>query len=206
MKRQTTILLILILFSCCKRYKEFQFSDHEQEKDIYSLINDLLIDSIYQPDLITIEAMSHSIPTMERIENLKPPGYIYTYNVLLFDTLFSLGIIDSVDVQFLKKQITKPVKLNWDPKQIKVRTCQRDTIFKKIMEDNHTENYESLEKEYGAENFLTLSIPLISQDKNTVIIAAIFACGWTCGEGVEYVFRRINGKWKIIYRNQGFIS
>ncbi len=209
MKPLLYILVIWILFSSCKnstKSKELEFFDKNQEKLIYSLINDCIIDSLYKPDLISIEAMRLCSTLSNDEEPPRPPGYFYCYDESLFDTLLKAKIIDTVDINYFNRQLQQKKQLRWDSSLLKKSTVNSYSLFEKRREDWDFDIYDYLKEKYNARSFISISTPLFSSNHKLIIVDVCQFCGNLCGSGVVYVFKQINGKWHVLYYNSEWIS
>jgi len=204
MKKILLIMTLVILIISCQ---ESKILDDNQETQVYSLINDFIVDSIYHPGLISIETMKF-LNNVEDIPKPIPIEEFYEFNNLLFDTLFKVNIIDSSDLISIKKQFSQTNQFLWDPSRLKTRTFSTVDFDKKIKngEIPKMQAFDYLKQNYNTRSFIKFSIPIFLKEKQLIIISVAFHCGRTCGEGADYVFKKINGKWTILYKEINWIS
>lgn len=209
MKTLSTLLSVILLVLRCHENKEnieFEFFNKNQEEQVYSLINDFIIDSIEKPDLVSIEAMPFCDTTYDENNPPPPPGHFYCYSQTLFDTLLKAQIIDSLDLAFIIKQKKQLKQLFWNPDSIKTRVINTHELLELYKTNKLFDIYDYIYEKYSARNFIKLSTPLFSRDGNVIIISIASFCGWTCGGGIIYVFKLNNGSWEIQYSKQLWIS
>ena len=61
-------------------------------------------------------------------------------------------------------------------------------------------------KKYKARSFIIFSNSCLSKDNNVIVLSVMLYCGGLCGEEVEYVFKKIEGKWTIAYLKRNWVS
>jgi len=207
MKRLTIniILGLLILLSVCSCKKRLILTN-DQNKQLYSLINDCIVDSLYKTDLISMDVMLFNNDNKNQDSPPPPPGVFCSYSEQLFKDLIDSNFIDTVDLRLFKKQMLQNGQFHLDKSQIKIRTFSRDSLIEVLSKDKTIKFWDYFRKKYQAKNFMIISLPLFSKDNNTILMSIDFMCGGLCGEGVVYVFKRINGKWIVIYSNREWIS
>jgi hypothetical protein len=52
----------------------------------------------------------------------------------------------------------------------------------------------------------SISLPILSSDNKTAVMQINNYCGMLCGEGVVYIFKKADGKWKVAKRIEKWIS
>ncbi len=116
------------------------------------------------------------------IERLKS---IYIENELFFSSTDSLCLLEQ--------------KLN--PKKLKIEKSLAKNI-------NLTSNEEETNKRKANKYFsyFEMTIPIFSKDKNKAYLELNHYCGGLCGSGVSIMLRKIKGKWKIVDKQETWVS
>jgi len=78
-----------------------------------------------------------------------------------------------------------------------VNDCRAEMKIIKI--DEKTEKWETNEN-------VKISLPILSINKKTAIIQISNNCGMLCGDTKLYVFKKVNGKWKVANKKMLRIS
>jgi hypothetical protein len=201
------ILPIIILFIRCKEsdqsIKEFEFRNVNQKEEIYSLVNSFVLDSLFKNAVISIEAMGFC-KTLKENSPPMPLGFYYCYDSILFDTLMNSHLIDSLDIKSFLHQIEQVNPLKWDSLKLNVKTVSRDTLYK--MNSRNEDIYKYITDRFHARGLIILSTPLFSKNDEVVVMSIAYYCGSRCGGGIIYAFKKVKGKWQIMYSNQEWIS
>jgi hypothetical protein len=146
-------------------------------QDIYEVINSFLKDR--GSKYITENRMLLNDNELIEIKNL--------------DTLFSKN-----DVEFIKVQNIQRESFILNEKFTKGFTViSLDSLQR--MRDDKTQKvnfWTSFNEKYHQKELLTVSLPLFSIDKNIAIITTNTICS-TCINSTTWVYKRINGEWKI---------
>jgi len=200
MKNEIMLLLILISFTYCK---EPRILNDNQEIQTYSLINDFILDSLYKVNIISREVMMFE----DSANPISPPETYCSYSSELFMELMESKIIDSTDLKLFKAQLSSKSRFLLNPNKLHIKTFSRDSLYKVTLNRNSKiDLWEYFRKKYNSNSYLIISLPLFSKDNNTLLVTVHFHCGGDCGVGVVYVFKNINGKWKIVYSIKEWIS
>jgi hypothetical protein len=211
MRIKTYIISIIFLLISCKETREFPVTNKEfkfiglgQENEIYSLINDFVLDSLFKNAVVTVETMSFCHASDNDSNDVMPPGFFYCYNQILLDTLMNAMIIDSIDLKFFIRQMDQVNKLKWDSKKLRVKMVSRDTLYQ--MSLRRQDIFQFVTKNYHARGFLVFSTPLFSKNNKVIVMSIAYFCGSLCGGGIIYAFKKVDNKWYILYSNQEWIS
>ena len=214
MKILIALITFIVLTSGCKFSKRNAAQDEKafdsvsvrliQGDNVYSLINDFILDSLYRTNLLAIEAM-HFYDTERDTNVVYDFGRYCSYDSTLFQELINLNIIDSLDIKSISVLISQKEQLEWDSTRVKIKTFsfyQLEELVKKSIDFNP---YEYTKKVYNTSNFLILSFPIFLNE-NTILVAGSFFCEGLCGHGEVYVFEMKNGKWTTLYKDWRWIS
>lgn len=114
--------------------------------------------------------------------------------------IFENNLNDFTWFEQLSVSFQKITQMEYDFKSNKLKYLNRKTNKTKYCEiiPNCGKEYEILYK---------ISIPIVSPDKQTVIIKITVDCNCMLGgQSGTYLYKKINGKWKIIKTLNGWIS
>ena len=118
----------------------------------------------------------------------------------LFDTIF-----DKNDSAFLEYQVSRASHFNWGSGMIPgskvVSTSDLNSIFQ-----GDFNGWERFNKLFGADGYWVYSVPLFSKDKTTCVVRYSNYCGERCGAGYIYYYKKIAGKWKVVYHYRTWVS
>ncbi|MFP9112614.1 hypothetical protein ACLI1A_01645 [Flavobacterium sp. RHBU_3] len=79
------------------------------------------------------------------------------------------------------------LKLKTDKNIIIPETCD--------INEGNKDYWHNIRKQFGS--FCSLSMPLFSKDKQTVVLRYSYSCGMLCAHGGYYVFRKENNTWTL---------
>lgn len=135
---------------------------------------------------------------------LSEPERFDTFNNLfeekgkLFDTIFSKS--DSV---FLMQQISKAANFFWGPGMIDGAKVGNKADIEGIINNSGWNRFYSI---YHVNSYCQYSVPLFSADRTICITLCSEHCGDLCGEGDVNYYKKINGKWQLVYHYVRWIS
>ncbi len=131
MKILIALITFIVLTSGCKFSKRNAAQDEKafdsvsvrliQGDNVYSLINDFILDSLYRTHLLAIEAM-HFYDTERDTNVVYDFGRYCSYDSTLFQELINLNIIDSLDIKSISVLISQKEQLEWDSTRVKIKT------------------------------------------------------------------------------------
>ncbi len=213
MKITATIILIQLLIISCKYSTQNGANDEKaldsQSEKInaeiaYTLINDFVLDSLYQTNLLAIEAMQFYNTKLDTniIYNF---GRYCSYDSTLFQELLKLNIIDSLDIGSISEKISNKVRLEWDSTRLRIETFSFNNLEELLQKNKDFDPYNYTKKVYNTTNFLILSNPIFL-DNHTILMGGSYFSDGLDGYGKIYVFSKQNGKWKILYWDFTWIS
>ena len=113
----------------------------------------------------------------------------------LFDTIFSKN-----DSAFLKKQVMQAATFFWAPGAIENTTV----LSKPYIEYLYSE--PGGRDRFSNDGFCSYSVPVFSSNRTLCIIMCAHYCGNLCSQGDVYYYKKINGKWKVIYHYSLWIN
>lgn len=118
----------------------------------------------------------------------------------LFDTIFAKS-----DSTFLNGQIAMAAHFYWGPGMIDgstvVNKADIDALFR-----SGGDGWSSFNKMYKVDSYCQYSVPLFSSDRTICIVLCSEYCGSLCGEGDVYYYKKINGKWQVVYHYVRWVS
>jgi|SRR5690625_2220124 len=187
MKKRKKYFLFLILIGLIY----FAYSFHSENKK-YEIINEIFDDTEFYPDKICFEESTI------RLDN-------QTNNLMKnFSWIDTPSAYSQILVQNLRKLLSIEKKLKSNKIILKDKTNSPE-----IISDCSTE-MKQIKK--GKETILfvnsnySISFPILSADNKTAIIQIENHCGMLCGNGDVYLFKKIDGKWKLIEKKPQWIS
>jgi hypothetical protein len=213
MKIAATIILIQLLTISCKYSTQNATTDEKaldsQSEKInaeiaYTLINNLVLDSLYQTKLLAIEAMQF-YNTKRDTDIIYNFGRYCSYDSSIFQELLKLNIIDSSDIGSISEKISNKARLEWDSTRLRIKTFSFYNLEELLQKNKDLNPYEYTKQAYNTTNFLILSKPIFL-DNNTILMGSSYFSDGLDGYGKIYVFSKQNGKWKILYWDFTWIS
>ncbi len=111
--------------------------------------------------------------------------------------------LSTSDIDFMYQQSLyspkfelKKEKLKTEKRLIVPDTCE---IF-----DKNKNYWHNILQQFGS--FCSISLPLFSTDRKTVLISYSYNCGALCGHGGYYVFRKENTTWTLVSVLEEWVS
>lgn len=131
---------------------------------------------------------------MEDYENVR-----YNKDELYF--LYLVGDIKIEEINYMYNRIEKKElkKLTQDKVDFKLFNLHE-------FSDSDVDFYNFLNEKYGTYTFVKFYNPIFSSDRKTVIIDISTHCGGTCGGGSTFIYKKINNKWKKVYKLGRWVS
>ncbi|WP_226063487.1 hypothetical protein [Kaistella polysaccharea] len=205
---RSTIFLILIflLFSCKKKDETLDLK--------YEVLNQLIDEDIVN-DKVFRDANSY----LYKI--LKPSDIAFKVKVTNYDeppppasssgTIYlpEDGIFSKEDLKHIKIQLKTNSNFVLDTARIisKVDFINEEKLYK------IRENYKSADdywmqfrREFGNKCIRSYSIPYFNKEKDICIVITSMSCGPLEGGGSTAIFKKINGKWKVIQTLDQWVS
>ena len=190
MKNTLFILITLLTFSC-KQNSKIETVDVKKQlvsdKEIYSFINEIIGDK-KNDDFSYCDKIVDKNPMLMKTSKDFING---------IDTIFS-----KQDKKFIIEQTKYELDFTLNQKSLKSKIVISGDTLKKFAEgknkDGRSPFWDKYHNKYGNNGFNSITLPLFSIDKLTVIVTADKHCGRLCGAGGTYIYRRLNGKWKLI--------
>jgi len=179
-------------------------SEKINEEIAYTLINNFILDSLYQTNLLAIEAMKF-YNTKVDTNIIYDFGRYCSYDSTLFQELFKLNIIDSLDIRSISAKLSNKENLEWDSTRLRTKTFSFYNLEELVQKNKNIDPYEYTKKAYNTTNFLILSNPIFLNDHIILMGASYFSNGLD-GYGKIYVFSQQNGKWRTLYWDFTWIS
>lgn len=188
MTRRKKIFLTISFFGVA-----YFFISYHSENKKYEIINEIFNDIHFKPNKIC-----HSAITIEFQKNVFE-------EFSLFD---KVSAYSQVAIQNLKRitNFTSDIK----PNKIIYKDDLNTPIFSEILLDCSTEIKKTKKEDGGIifqlQSLNVISFPILSSDNNTAVMQIETHCSGLCGEGQLYVFKKINGKWKVAKKTLEWIS
>jgi hypothetical protein len=207
-------ILIFSLSSCVQKEKS-------KYDELYDIIDILLRFNYYDVDLVILNLKENQeyFVDMEIPEIVPdsisryyeppspPPSIEYTfYYKFFFTQLHHLSLIDSVDVDYMYKQLQTKEQFILDSTRIE-RMSITHFEYGKLKEKYGSEDVNQIvDNKSNTQSYIVLSVPIISKNKKKLLIEIEYHCGELCGSCTQYLFEKVDGKWKIKYLFGKWIS
>lgn len=184
-----------------------------ESDDVYDILNTLLKTNYSEAELVVLNLkenkeyyadneISDSIvgSASEYNEPASPPPSLrYTsYSKYFFTQLYHLKLIDSVDVACMYNQLKSKKTYTLDATRIN----KKGINLSELQKLNETQN----NKQPTTNNYIVMSVPVMSDDNKKALVEIEYHCGALCGSGNIYILEKKAGKWTIIYRIGRWIS
>lgn len=190
--KKILFLLIPFLILSCKKNENIPGVQLENklvsEKEIYEVLISVL-GTTSKDRLMSTNYITEDI-SMKFIE--VEPAFLGERSL---DTFFT-----PKDIDFIKKQIKtiNNFKLKQELLEGKI-VIPSDTLAKFQTNKNGKGTFwDNYTRKYGNNCFYSISLPLFSLDRKTVITISSINCGSLGGGGATEVYRKTNGKWMLI--------
>lgn len=115
------------------------------------------------------------------------------------------SILTSYDKKFMKSQIENQTYL-WDQDKLINVWCLTPRDLNKVQETDTLDYWGTFRKLFGNYGHHHYSKPIFNKDKNIVLIEHSGQGDWLIGSGNILLFRKENGKWKLIKEQNLWIS
>lgn len=153
------------------------------DKTIYEFINSCITsDTSYFKRCKTIIGREQLPPFSTKRDSLQ---------IIQADSIFTK---EDADFIFKQARFSTNFKLS-ERKLTQVRTVILPGFDEAFGKDRH-KFWSNLLKECGG--YCSSSMPLFSVDRKTAIIRLSYTCGTLCAYGGQYIYKKVNGKWKCI--------
>ncbi len=109
----------------------------------------------------------------------------------------NLGISKS-DVKFIQLQNKNRSTFKLNQKLLENSiSISRDTLTRMKQTNLELSFWKRFIEKYHEKELFSISLPLFSKDKNTALVSTSFICA-TCLNSETMIYRKVNGKWKLI--------
>jgi len=198
MKNLLFILITVITFSCQQNAKVEKLAIKKQmvsDKEIYAFINEIM--------------------PYEENKDFSYCNKIADKNLMLMQTSKEfINGIDTIfskkDLKFLIEQTKYEIDFKLNKKLLKNKIVISGDTIKKFTQgrnkDGRSQFWDKYHKKYGEGGFCSVTLPLFSIDRKTVLVTTSMNCGRLCGEGGTYIYRKINGKWELVHTITNWVS
>lgn len=207
MIRSTIFLIFLFLLFSCKKKDETLDLKYEVLNQLIDedIVNDKVFtdDNSYLYKILKPSDIAFKVKVTNYDEPPPPPstsGTIY---------LPEDGIFCKEDLKYIKIQLKTNSNFVLNTARItsKVDFINEEKLYK------IRENYKSAEdywmqfrREFGNKCIRSYSIPYFNKEKNICIVITSMSCGPLEGGGNTAIFKKINGKWKVIQTLDQWVS
>ena len=194
-------LALIPIFLCIITCMSNTSSD-ENDSIIYDVINQVLDDSImneYSCDKVAQDqfpTISNEFPDL-----LKPNDPFAKFERM--DSIFTKN-----DIEYMRLQLKEFKNFSLRPDLIQGKLVIPFDTLRAFHERGKNVNgfWELYRESFGRSGFCSVSMPLFSKDKKTVIVKIAMLCGNLCGTGQTNIYKLKNGKWLIIKTIDEWIS
>ena len=205
MKKIFYYILISLTFLNCKNSNEKIEFENLRANETFNIVESIItqdslkvikngIDKNYF--LENLKKLNIIIPKKEKngIETIPLPFF----NNVEIKNLISRKINDRIF--FTEKDSLNIINQNEYPENL--------ILHKRILTKINSISFEEAKTKYKKENLdlYEMSIPIFSSNNKKAYVQLNNHCGSLCGEGIEIFLEKINGKWKIIYKQVTWVS
>lgn len=206
MRSTIFLILIFLLFSCKKKDETLNLK--------YEVLNQLIDEDIANDKLFG-DANNYLYKILEPSDiafkvkvtnyNESPPPASSSGTIYLPED----GIFSKEDLKYIKIQLKTNSNFVLDTTRItsKVDFINEEKLYK------IRENYKSADdywikfkREFGEKCTRSYSIPYFNKEKDICIVITSMSCGPLEGGGSTAIFKKINGKWKVIQTLDRWVS
>lgn len=226
MCRHHIFFLFAVLLLSCNRNSEQQraalISSEKVEqtflldkRELHQFVNGLLEDDSVGAYLVILQTgdvrnwKSYRITDSgEKVidNSIPPPAWEFSYNKEDFDYLVKQGYLDTAEFNYIVEQIKPTLTVTLDPSLLVREGIDAEKLNSYFPDRNRAVGFKKLKEETGADGFVELSTPLVTEDKTKVLIAMNGHCGRLCAGGALYLLEKVEGKWKIIHKGNTWVS
>jgi len=205
MKKIFFHILISLTFLSCRNNNEKVEFDNLRKNETFNIVESI----ITQDSLKVIKNGKNKSYFLENLKKLiiiipeKEKSGIQTIPLPFFNNveikdLTSRKINDRIF--FTEKDSLNIIKQNENPENLKLN--------KKILTKINSITFNEVKAKYKKENLnlYEMSIPIFSSNNKKAYVQLNNHCGSLCGEGTEIFLEKINGKWKIVYKQRTWVS
>ena len=205
MKKIFYSLLISLTFMSCKNSNEKIEFENLRANETFNIV-----ESIITQD--SLKVIKNGIDKSYFLENLKKLNIIIPKKEKNGIETIPLPFFNNVEIKnligrkindrifFTQKDSLNIINQNEYPENLK--------LHKRILTEINSISFEEAKTKYKKENLdlYEMSIPIFSSNNKKAYVQLNNHCGSLCGEGIEIFLEKINGKWKIIYKQRTWIS
>ncbi len=192
-KKQKFLLFLISIF-----LGYYLYSYHSENRK-YEILNEIFLDLDYNFEYICVnkDYVNFNDEQFKEFSLLDKPSIYSQYWLQNFFGTF-------YDFKNWEINKIKPQKIKYKDDDGKI---QFSTILSDCSVELKEEKYENYSKMiYTNPPNISISLPILSADGNTAIMQISDHCGMLCGSGSTYLFKKIDGKWKLINKNMSWIS
>ena len=192
MKHLITYSLVFIMFCPlgCEKELALNPNDNYDQPKWKQLVNDTTIYDLLNSCIVADSTYKYSNTVVGSL------GMLYlnesdSLNILKADTIFS-----KKDAAFIFKQARLRHFFNIDKSKLQQ---DKNVIYldeKEVFGERRSEYFSTIRQNHGSLYMMTM--PVFSTDLKTAMISTSNNCGTLCGVGATYIYKKINGQWKLV--------
>ncbi|MCU7614689.1 hypothetical protein N0B16_09610 [Chryseobacterium sp. GMJ5] len=198
--KHCTLLFLLMIISCKEPELKNEVILKDETLDLnYEVLNQLIKDDSLAPDFnhlmynLTLSVVSIGTDDSE----IKPLGINLKYDSIFLQQ-------DSAYYRNQGKKMSNfkfnKIKINSNVRYITGQELQ------KLREKKKSDFWTEFGKKYGEKCIRSFSIPFFNKDKTICIVENSVSCGYLNANGYTAMYKKINGKWKVIKSFDHWIS
>ncbi len=184
MKKKSLILVAIVLIGY------YFLSSHSTERK-YQVLNEILTDTDWG------------------FQNLCNKEVDMRYSASIFDA-FDFKDQLSVFSQYAMQRLrTSFDNASISEGQLKFIDEENEIKFTEVVSNCYSETTKTIKNGdtiISTSTVYGISLPILSMDGKTVVIQVNYNCGLLCGEGILYVFKRVDRRWRKERETQLWIS
>lgn len=209
MKRLLTLFFFVFLFSACR---EAVKSPPDANDDLYSVINAYIEDADITGYAIAVifeklPALRLPADTGDRLWSPEIDKIDHFFFQLTKNSILSQEDIDSMLAQIpaADTSLNEPPVLMLDSARVSIHVMTEEERSRMFSSDDLFEYWKAYDSKYDGYS-LRLSQPLFNANHSKVYFQAGKMRGYLSGYGEIVVMERAASGWKVIYRNETWVS
>jgi hypothetical protein len=122
-----------------------------------------------------------------------------------FINSISDNILNNTDKKFIKNQLTDEIYL-WDNEKFVNVWCLTFRDLAKIGQSDTLDYWEEFRANFGKYGNHHYSKPIFNKNKDILVIEHSGQADWLVGSGEILLFRKVNGKWRLLKEEKLWVS
>lgn len=198
----------MLLISCKKKEARKEIIQKDETLDLkYEVLNQLITDQIREDSINGILHDNIYNIAVKRIffeelnDSEEPPPPVLALN-FSYDSIFAIK-----DSSYYKHQDRNLINFNLQKSRIKNKLDFVTTDEILNLNIKYERNFwKQFRKKYGDKCIQTFSVPFFNKNKTVCIVENSMSCGPLYGGGSTSIYKKVDGKWKVINSYNHWVS